>query len=658
MTYRPEVDGLRTVAVLSVLFFHAEFSLFSGGFIGVDIFFVISGYLITNVISKEIQFNNFTFISFYERRIRRIFPALFFVIFCSIPPALYLMTQVDLKHFWQSLFASTIFGSNVLFWFQSGNYFDTASIWKPLHHTWSLAVEEQFYFFHPIIMMFFFRYGLRLQKYIVLLGIILSLSYSFYLINIDPKGNFYLLPSRVWELYFGTFLAFIDTGRVKSFFSNKFNDFFALTGLILISYSILTFNSFTAHPSLLTVIPVFGTALIILFSSKFGLSGFILTNKPVVYIGLISYSLYLWHYPVFVFFRLIITKDLTNFHYIILIIFSFILSIISYYYIEKPFRDKEKFKRKSIFVLYSFVSVVFLLIGYMGHLEVNFQISDTNQKVQNINLVQKIGMEDLDGCHGRSVNDLCLIGNKAKNPTWALIGDSHAGSLSSELSRAFSIKGLSGIQLSQGGCGYVLGLNKSFLNPTFCEDLNKEIEKVILNDRIRNIIISARYVRYLYKEGYDNGEGGKESNLEDTFYYPNSYNTEKERMDKVLFAYKISIEKLLLSGKNIYMVYPVPEIGYDVVRQSNKPFNRNSKVTISYQSYLNRSKPVIETFDKLLVYDNFVKIDPSKLFCNILTSGRCETSIDNKLLYFDDDHVSNHGAKLIVNNILNYKFNK
>ena len=649
MTYRSEIDGLRTVAVLSVLFFHAGFELFSGGFVGVDVFFVISGYLITNVILKDIDSKKFSFITFYEKRVRRIFPALFFVIICSIPFALYLMTPLDSRNFWQSLFASTIFGSNVLFWIQSGNYFDTASIWKPLHHTWSLAVEEQFYFFHPIILLLFSKFSLRFQRNIILFGIILSLAYGSYFLDIDPKGNFYLLPSRVWELYSGALLAFLNFETIKKYFSNYLHDLFSLIGLFLIFYSVYTFNSFTPHPSLITILPIFGTILIIVFAGKLGVSGYILTNKPVVYIGLISYSLYLWHYPIFVFCRLIKTKDLIFSHYIILIFLSFLLSVFSYKYIEKPFRDRLKYKRNNVFIFFLGISILFLITGFMGHISSGFQKLSSDTKLQDRYQVQMTGMEDLGGCHGSSPKELCRIGRKSEIPTWALIGDSHAGALSSELSRALTREGLCGIQLSQGGCGYVLGLNKSFLNPTFCEDLNSEIEKIILNESIKNIVISARYVRYLYKNGYDNGEGGKESDLEDTYFYPDYYNTEKERVKKVLFAYKNSIEKLLLSGKIIYMVYPVPEIGYDVVRQSNKPFIRNGTFTISYDSYLKRSKPVIETFDELRVYDNFIVIDPSELFCNILTPGRCETSIDNKLLYFDDDHVSNHGAKLIVN---------
>ena len=654
MTYRPEVDGLRTIAVLAVLFFHAEFQGFSGGFIGVDVFFVISGYLITSVILREVSVNKFTFTNFYEKRIRRIFPALFFISFCCIPMALFLMTPSDLKNFLQSLFGSTIFGSNVLFWLQSGDYFDTVSIWKPLHHTWSLAIEEQFYLFHPIVILLVSKFSQRFQKSIILLGIILSISFSLYFIEIDLKGNFYLLPSRIWELYAGAILAYLNFNKIKSYFSNRLCDLFSIIGLILIFYSLITFNSLTPHPSLLTIIPVLGTVLLIIFSGNTGFSGKILTNKSVVYIGLISYSLYLWHYPIFVFARLILPNDLTTLNYLILIFISIILSVISYKYVEQPFRNKNKYKRRFVFKSFLTLSILLLIIGYIGHLTNGFKNMFTNPKYASLILVQNTGIEDLDGCHGSNPEDMCRMGNKTLSPTWALIGDSHAGSLSSELSRKLSKNNLAGIQLSQGGCGYVLGLNKSFINPSFCNDLNKKIEAIVSNDEIKNIVISARYVRYLFKTGYDNGEGGKERDLEDTYYYPDNYNGDKERMDIVLDAYKNSVKNLLLADKNIFLVYPVPENGWNVVRQSYKPFNKNN-ITTSYQSFLNRSKLVIEIFDELLIYNNFFKIDPSKLFCNVISPGRCETSINGELLYFDDDHVSNYGAKIIINEIFKQK---
>ncbi len=649
MTYRPEIDGLRTVAVLAVLFFHAEFELFSGGFIGVDVFFVISGYLITSVILKDISKNQFSFLTFYEKRVRRLLPALFFIMTCCLPFVWFLMTSSDAKSFYQTFFASTIFGSNFLFWFQSGNYFDTVSIWKPLHHTWSLAIEEQFYLFHPILLIIISN--LKFKKIYLGILMLISILLSLYFLNVDPKANFYLLPSRYWELLAGGIIAYYNIDHIKSYFSKFINDTFVFIGLALILYSIVIFNSFTPHPSLLTIIPVLGTVLIIIFANSSSFSGLILSNRPMVFVGLISYSLYLWHYPIFVFSRLYIINDLTSINYIILILFTFLFSYFTYKFIEQPFRNRSKFNRKTIFSFFSFFSIVFLIIGFSGHNHYEYNIDLNNE----INLVKSEGMEDAYGCHGKSPKSGCLIGDKKTSPSWAIIGDSHAGSLSSELGRSLESQNESGIQLTQGGCAYTIGLKKTTNNPEACNKLNLQIRDVILNDGIKNIVTSARYVRYLYETGYDNEEGGKESDLEDTFYYDEISDNKKQRINKVLIAYKKSIEELLINGKKIYFVYPVPEIGWDVPRQTYKLGIRDQgNFSISYKPYIKRSEPVINIFDELLQYDNFIKIDPSKLFCNILTAGRCETSINGKLLYFDDDHVSNYGAKIIINEIINF----
>ena len=649
MTYRPEIDGLRTVAVLAVLFFHAEFELFSGGFIGVDVFFVISGYLITSVILKDISKNKFSFLTFYEKRVRRLLPSLFFIMSCCLPFVWVLMTSSDAKSFFQTFFASTIFSSNFLFWFQSGNYFDTGSIWKPLHHTWSLAIEEQFYLFHPILLIIISK--LKFKKIYLGILMLISILLCLYFLNVDSNANFYLLPSRYWELLAGGIIAYYNIGHIRSYFSKFINDTFVFTGLTLIVYSIVMFNSSTPHPSLLTIIPVLGTVLIIIFADSIGFSGLILSNRLMVFVGLISYSLYLWHYPIFVFSRLYIIHDLTSLNYIILILVSILLSYFTYKFIEQPFRNRSKFKRKTIFSFFSFFSLLFLTIGASGHYHYEFNIDLDNE----VNLVLSEGMEDAYGCHGKSPKSGCLIGDKKTSPSWAILGDSHAGSLSSELGKSLESLNESGVQLTQGGCAYTIGLKKSINNPEACNELNLQIRDVILNDGIKNIVISARYVRYLYETGYDNEEGGKESDLEDTFYYDEIRDNKKQRFNKVLIAYKKSIEELLINGKKIYFVYPVPEIGWDVPRQTYKLDIRDQgNFSISYKPYIKRSKPVINIFDELLKYDNFIKIDPSKLFCNIITPGRCETSINGKLLYFDDDHVSNYGAKIIINEIINF----
>ena len=652
MKYRAEIDGLRAIAVLSVILFHANFTLFSGGFVGVDVFFVISGYLITGIISKERAVKQFTFGHFYERRIRRIFPALFFMILCCIPVFWILMTPVDLKKFAQSIFATTIFGSNFLFWRESGGYFDTGAIWKPLHHTWSLAVEEQFYIFHPIFLLIIARFSRPYKGLIMLLAIIASLIASLYIIKIDSNANFYFLPSRLWELLIGAFIANMDIEAISSKIKPIISDLAAFFGIVMIMYAVFAFSSHTSHPSLWTAIPVGGTALVIAFGRAKGVVGFVLANKIFVEVGLISYSLYLWHYPVFVFARFYFLRDLEPAHYLLLIGTSIIMAYISYKFVESPFRKKNVFTRARLFTFFAAVSLIFIAIGFIGHKSNGFPDRNSG-KYQDIFQAQIIGLKDSCHCHGRDLANPCTIGDKSKTPSWALIGDSHAGALASSLEESLIQRNESGLQLTQGGCPYVLGLAKTAPVPNFCDEFNLEIRRYLMLPNIHNIVISGRYVRFLYQDGFDNKEGGKENSSDDSYFYPAKFSGEKERQAGVLLAYQKSIEELLQAGKKVYLVYPVPEVGWNVPRQAFKMRKRGMKenLTTAYDTYMERSGPVINAFNQIGNAANLIRIYPAELFCNQLQPGRCQTEMNGKTLYFDDDHVSVFGARILMDDL-------
>ena len=302
MNYRPEIDGLRAFAVLPVVFFHAGFSSFSGGFVGVDVFFVISGYLITSIIIAGQEAGTFTLIRFYERRARRILPALFVVMFACLPFAWFWLYPIDFKRFSQSIVAVTTYSSNILFILTS-SYFERAAELKPLLHTWSLAVEEQFYLFFPVFLVGFWRLGKRrLLLLLSILAIISLLLAEWESIN-SPTIAFYGLPTRGWELMIGAFVAFYASGDKKdsSILTQQVGSFIGLSMLI---YPIIWFNKYTPFPSLYTLVPTIGTALIILFTTQKTIVGKLLGSKLFVGIGLISYSAYLWHQPLLAFYSL------------------------------------------------------------------------------------------------------------------------------------------------------------------------------------------------------------------------------------------------------------------------------------------------------------------------------------------------------------------
>ncbi len=377
MNYRPEIDGLRAIAVLPVILFHAGLELFSGGFVGVDVFFVISGYLITKIILTDLEQDRFSIVNFYERRARRILPALFFVIFSCLPFAYFALSPGALVDFGQSLVAVPTFSSNYLFWSERG-YFGGAAELKPLIHTWSLAVEEQFYLLFPPLLMLFWHRMRNWTGFLILLSISCSLYLSWFLTKLHFETAFYLPFARAWELMIGAAAAFygIQLGN----FGYKYSGILSAIGLILIFFAVFNFDSTTSFPGLAAAVPVTGTFLLIIAGPRQHLINRILASRWFVNIGLVSYSLYLWHQPIFVFFRHLSLSD-----YIIIfgIPLSVSLSLLSYIFIETPFRDKTKFSKRNIFIysaLASLLSIAFGLILIFNDGFLN-RYPETDQKI-------------------------------------------------------------------------------------------------------------------------------------------------------------------------------------------------------------------------------------------------------------------------------------
>ena len=365
--YRTEIDGLRALAVLPVISFHAGFDIFSGGFVGVDIFFVISGYLITTIIIKDLDNNTFSFKKFYERRARRIFPALIFVILISSIISFIFLTRSELASYFKSVVATLLFFSN-LYFYKTTPYFRSESDLEPLLHTWSLSIEEQFYIIFPITLLLFHKFFKRYIFLMLIFGFAASLFIcQFLALKTGGTLNFYFTFSRVWELALGAICAYMIIYKNLSF-SIFIKNLFSIAGIILIVFSIFFFNRQTVFPSFYTLVPTIGSALIILFASKETLVNKILSIKFFVSIGLISYSLYLWHQPLLAFGR-IFFDDLSIIHKLILIFLAVLMSIFSYFFIETTFRDKNKIDFK-IFFRAGYMSTIFLLV--FSYISYNF----------------------------------------------------------------------------------------------------------------------------------------------------------------------------------------------------------------------------------------------------------------------------------------------
>ena len=370
MDYRREIDGLRAIAVLPVILFHAGFEWISGGFVGVDVFFVISGYLITSVILAEKRAGTFSIVSFYERRVRRILPALFFVLLVCLPFAWFWMLPDQLKDFSKSLVNVSFFLSNIYFSKDKG-YFAAAIEEKPLLHTWSLAVEEQYYLLFPILLLLLWRGGKRWLLPVLAIVAISSLIFAEWQSHISPEKIFYDTRGRVWELLIGAFFANCSVSESNTDFAKNIRQATSAIGLALILFSVFAFDKSAAFPRY-ALLPTLGAILIILFATPQTFAGKLLGGKWLVGIGQISYSAYLWHQPLFAFTRLHSLSKPNSSLLMSLAVFSLVIAYFSWRYVERPFRNRSKFSRKFIFLSAVLMSAVMITIGIAGDLKNGF----------------------------------------------------------------------------------------------------------------------------------------------------------------------------------------------------------------------------------------------------------------------------------------------
>lgn len=370
MIYRPEIDGLRAIAVAAVILFHAGFTLFGGGFVGVDVFFVISGFLITSIIVEDLKAGRFSLLRFYERRARRILPALFLVMAVSVPFAYRLLSPDDLKDFAQSLAAISLFSSNILFWGESG-YFDTQAELKPLLHTWSLAVEEQFYVVFPLLLIAAWRLGRTVLVSVLGVLALVSLAISIGEVRDYPSAAFYLLPSRAWQLLVGGLTSFLvdrwQTAAGRQPFVRHASEAAGWLGMAMILFALFRFSDQTPFPGLNASLPTLGTALVLLAASQHTRVGRLLAWKPLVGLGLISYSAYLWHQPLFAFTKHALLADLPANLAVVLCAATLALACLSWRYVEQPFRDRSLCGRRAVFALSAAGMVAFVGLGLVGH---------------------------------------------------------------------------------------------------------------------------------------------------------------------------------------------------------------------------------------------------------------------------------------------------
>jgi len=455
MRYRSEIDGLRALAVMPVIFFHAGISGFSGGYVGVDVFFVISGYLITSILISDLENNSFSLAVFYERRARRILPALFFMLALSAVLAIWLMQPADMIDFSEALIFVPLFISNFLFYGKDG-YFDAAMESSPVFHTWSLAVEEQYYLLVPLLLMALWKFAKHHLFFAFLSLSIVSLFLAELVVVIDPMLAFFHLPFRFWELGMGSLIALAERNGLLNV-RNGLANVLAALGLILVGYSVTAFDAMTPTPSVMTLIPVLGSALIIGFSGNAKntyktVVAKVLSFKVFVGLGLISYSAYLLHQPLLAFVRIYRFDNMNNGVTAKVVIATLAIAFLSWRFIEKPFRDKTRFSTKSIFISALVASLVFILVGLVGIQSDGFKsfyesrlskeerlfFKNANELIEN----RRLGLDagEVSGCSDKAVQ-----ANECQRlPLKPLVvfGDSHADNLASALGQSKALNNI------------------------------------------------------------------------------------------------------------------------------------------------------------------------------------------------------------------------
>ena len=663
INYRPEIDGLRAIAVGVVILYHADLFIFGyqpfkGGFIGVDIFFVISGYLITSIIFKElITTGTFSFRYFYERRIRRILPVLFFIMIVSLPFAWMYLLPESLIDFTKSILYSLGFSSNLYFHYSGQIYGAESGMLKPFLHTWSLSVEEQYYIVFPVVLIIAFKYFRKYLIHILIAVFITSLLFATWASKNFPSFNFYVLPTRGWELLAGSMLAYFETKLGRRSKHKTLNSILPFFGLILIGQSILFFNDKMFHPSLYTLSPVIGVCLIIWFSNEKEFITKILSTKLFVGIGLISYSLYLWHYPIFAFSRVtgFVMESIAGKILLIPIIFS--LSVFSYFYIEKPFRNKNYSFKKLIPILLFFVIILIsfsaLTINQSGFKTRFPKIFQTKLEERNVNLFQEKNLQKV-----------------------VLIGDSHAAALRYKLNEELKKKKLSlfnfPTEMYLSDFNYVNNKTKK-VDIGFTERNNK-IDNFLKENSNLIVILHYRWIVRLLSASFEkDNKFIKQNNLKGGFYlYPASNGIfNKDEIERKIKKKLISqLNKITKQGHKLILIYPVPEIGFNVPRSLLKKYfiekdkfsqNLIPVLSIDYDIFKKRNKYVFKIFDTIQ-NSNIYKVYPHKYFCNKKIEDKCITNDDNNIFYHDSHHLSLKGSEFVVNDIIklieNIEFDK
>ncbi|MDX3925481.1 MAG: acyltransferase family protein [Shinella sp.] len=648
LKYRPELDGLRAVAILPVLFYHADLSWFPGGFVGVDVFFVLSGYFMATIISSEIAEGRFDIWKFYARRIRRIFPALFATLIATSIAAWFLFMPQEFEYFARSVRAAAVFIANLIFEREHG-YFDLAAHMKPLLHTWSLSIEEQFYIFFPISLVLAYRYA-RPRVLAILLAVLgLSFIASCWAAYQQPTAGFYLLQYRVWELLTGAAVALMRPARLSAALANLMS----WAGIAGIAAAVFLYDKTTPFPGIHAALPCVSAAMIVYSNARGGAVYAALSNPVATFIGRISYSLYLWHWPLIVFLRYRFGDLPSVVDSAIVVAGSFVLAYLSWRYIEQPFRyGRARLPRRFVFAsgaaaaasIAIFGSIVTKLDGIPARLpeaarplyEAAYDTSPFNAKECFIST---------DG-EGPSIPDiragkLCAIGDTDRGgaPSFLVWGDSHSAAMAPAIDAAARKAGVRGLFIGRGSCPPLPDTDfAKDESEERCDDYNDAVMSVIERQKFPFVFMVGYWPRYVHRAGLPN---------EGAFFDANEKPPLEDWSAPVKAGLDATLAKLSRIGAKGVLVMDVPEMGFDVPEALARAHMTGRSLDIAPPlDYTVRRQALARRVLAQSARENGAYIvDPMPAICD---DEKCHAMKDGIVLYKDIDHLTATGARSIA----------
>ena len=624
LNYRPEVDGLRALAVIAVVLFHADFEWIPGGFLGVDVFFVISGYLITSIVCGKIDKQSFSLVDFYVRRVRRLMPAVWVLILAVLVAGWFILFAGDYKNLAESAMATALSVSNIYFWQNSG-YFSPAAEFKPLLHTWSLAVEEQYYFFYPLFLLLLCRCSPKHRAKVMIVLTLLAFACTVFITQKASSAAFYLLPSRAWELLLGGGVALIPTGEWKQ---TRLLQGLGWTGLAAIIASFFLLDPKAAIPAEGAVPACLGAAIFIACVRGKGLLAKAMSQTIWIAIGQMSYSIYLWHWPVIVFLRHA-RPSIKVAELVCYFVLTFLLGYLSWRWIETPVRHW----RPTAKPWQVFASVGLGIIALIGvSLGITFADGVPGRMDPAIERYANAAHEPYAIPNIRKPSDAVVIGAQNTQPQIAIWGDSHVRALGSVLGQICDDQGKALVVYSRSSTPPVIGIRR-----TGNVDITKYNQQVFEDIRRRHI--KRVYLHALWSSCFETGFVAVDED--------GNYLEGPEAIQKQI---RTTIQMLRDADILVTVIMPVPLPGFDVPSTLARTQWRGEepKKVWGTDNYNQRNQELLSAVTAFSVDNDdpgFSVIHINDLFA---TDHGSRVALDGKALYRDTDHLSGRGAELIA----------